>query len=82
MAQKLRIPLILLLLSVLVLGGLGFQVAAPGFQTDAPEPGDDLEEPIDPYLTSEAGGSDGIVLLGFLIFLIILVPLFMLRKEW
>jgi hypothetical protein len=81
MTQKLRIPLILLLLSILALGGLGFQVAAPLFQTDAPEPGDDMEE-LDPYLTSEAGGSDGIVLLGFLIFLILLVPLFMLRKEW
>jgi hypothetical protein len=82
MTQKLRIPLILLLLSALALGGLGFQAAAPLLQTDSPEPGNDVEEPIDPYLTSEAGGSDGITLLGFLIFLIILIPLFILRKEW
>jgi hypothetical protein len=81
MTQKLRIPLILLLLSILALGGLGFQVAAPLFQTDVPESGGDVEA-LDPYLTSEAGGSDGIVLLGFLIFLIILVPLFILRNEW
>ncbi|PKN94386.1 MAG: hypothetical protein CVU44_04695 [Chloroflexi bacterium HGW-Chloroflexi-6] len=87
MTQKLRIPLIFLLLSVLALGGLAFQVAAPFFQIATPTPEGQViqaeEEDSEALLEqSQAANSDGIAFLGILIFVIILVPLLVLRKDW
>jgi hypothetical protein len=84
MTQKLRIPLVFLLLSVLVLSSLAFQVASPFFQIDTPTPAPDTDsgEADQPLLESDAGSSDGITLLGILIFLIILAPIWALRKVW
>ena len=85
MTQKLRIPLIFLLLSVLALGGLAFQVAAPFFQIDTPTPEGEVIQAEDGEALleqSQAANSDGIAFLGILIFVIILVPLLVLRKDW
>jgi hypothetical protein len=85
MTQKLRIPLIFLLLSVLALGGLAFQVAAPFFQIDTPTPEGEVIQAEDSEALleqSQAANSDGITFLGIVIFVIILVPLLVLRKEW
>jgi hypothetical protein len=84
MAKKLRIPLILLILSVLALGGLGFQMAAPLFQADGPtpEPGGRPDADEIAELIAQSGSTNGIMFLGFVIFLLAIVPMFLLRKDW
>jgi hypothetical protein len=77
MTQKLRIPLILLLLSVLALGGLGFQADGP-----TPEPGERPDADEIAELIAQSGGTDGIMFLGFVIFLLAVVPMVLLRKDW
>ncbi|MFO7586397.1 MAG: hypothetical protein R6W69_16845 [Anaerolineales bacterium] len=84
MTRKLRIPLIFLLLSVLALGGLGFQVAAPFFQADGPtpEPGERPDADEIAELIAQSGSTNGIMFLGLVIFLLSIVPMFLLRKDW
>ena len=86
MTQKLRILLVFLLLSTFALSGLAFQVASPFFQIDdTPTPVTEFIQPEDgepPLDVSEAANSDGIAFLGILIFTIIIIPIWVLRKEW
>jgi hypothetical protein len=84
MTKKLQITLILLLVSALALGGLGFQAAAPFFQTDGPtpEPGERPDADEIAELIAQSGSTDGIMFLGFMIFLLSVVPMLLLRKDW
>ena len=63
---------------------MAFQAAAPFFQIDTPTPEPDLAADDEDMASTiaQAAKSDGITFLGILIFLIILVPLLMLRKSW
>jgi len=84
MARKLRILLILLLLSALALGGLGFQVSAPFLQGDEPPPAPEERPDADEIaeLIAQSGSTDGIMFLGFIIFLLSIAPILLLKKNW
>ncbi len=84
MTRKLQITFILLLLTALAISGMAFQAAAPFFQIDTPTPEPDLVTDDEDMASTiaQAAKSDGITFLGILIFLIILAPLLMLRKNW
>ena len=82
MKRKLQITLVVLLISLLTLSGLAFQMAAPLRDADEPPPPTerpDAEEIA--ALIAQSGGTDGIMLMGILIFLISVVPMFLLRKD-
>jgi hypothetical protein len=85
MTKKLQLSLIFLLLSMLALSGLAFQAAIPFFQIDTPTPesgvAPDAEEDT-ASLVAQAANSNGLTFMGILIFLIIFVPLWILRKDW
>jgi hypothetical protein len=83
MKRKLQIALILLLISLLTLSGLAFQMTAPLLEVDEPPPpGERPDADEIAALIAQSGGTDGIMLLGILIFLISVVPMFLLKKDW
>ena len=81
MLKKIKILLIILLVSMLSLGGLAAQAAGPFFQIDAPTP-DGSPTPTNNLEESEIGNSDGITFWGLIIIAVILLPMLILRKEW
>lgn len=83
MTQKVRILILLFLVSALVLSGFGFQAAAPFFQIDTPTPEVEViqTEESEPSLEAQAGNSDGIALLGIVIFVVIVIPVWLRRKD-
>ncbi|MDX9991115.1 MAG: hypothetical protein RBS68_03600 [Anaerolineales bacterium] len=84
MTKKLQLSLIFLLLSILALSGLAFQAVLPFFQIDPPTPESGVAaetEEDTASLISQAANSDGITVMGILIFLIIFVPLWQSRKD-
>lgn len=85
MTKKLQISLLFLLLTTLTLASLAFQVASPLLQVDTPATATaqpTREKKGEPALETQAGKSDGIAIWGILIFLIIVVPMVIHRKEW
>lgn len=83
MKRKLHIALVLLLISLLTLSGLAFQMAAPLFAADEPPPPDERPDADEiAALIAQSGGTDGIMLLGILIFLISIAPMFLLKNDW
>ncbi len=86
MGKNIQISLIFVILGLLALASLAAQVAAPFSQDQAPTPESGLTlEPqpeLEPDLASQSGSTDGIALLGILLLLIILVPVFGMRQEW
>jgi hypothetical protein len=84
MVKKIKFLFIILLVSIISIGGLAAQAAGPLFQVDtpAPENGTPTSTPDEILDGSELGDSNGITFWGLVIIAIILVPMLILRKEW
>jgi hypothetical protein len=83
MKKNIRISFLLVLLTILALTSLALQPAAPLLQdgeTPTPQATRTKKTPQD--LVIEAGNSDGIVVLGFLIVAIIFIPMFIRKRDW
>jgi hypothetical protein len=83
MKKNIRISFLLVLLTILALTSLALQPAAPLLQDgEPPTPQATRTKKAPQDLVIEAGNSDGIVALGFLIVAIIFIPMFIRKRDW